>query len=219
MQMQDMRWRLLVFNDPSDIGTDLLLYKDRSYLLLPSPGEENRFVIKADSDDIDFYAGSTSLKNLDMMSSFFQKMYNSRSDDHSGPDGEYMENLVIANSRSNRRFQMFYHPAFVRNIMQIPHHLNDVALSYEVVIRSSISPLGRKRYSFYINLGMSAEDNVRDEVLYSVRENIRNVREEAKWKMILRKGRDFSFRFDLLKKPFALSTFVNVPTDEQNSEN
>lgn len=216
MPIQEMKWRVLAFNDLSDLGTDLFLYKDRSYLLLPSLGEENRFLIRAATDSVNFYIGSSSLKNLDMMSSFFQKMYNSKAEEGRDPSRTRMDNFVLLNSRVNKRFQEYYHPAFVRNIMQMPHHLRGLDLSYEVIIRSSSSPMRRRRFSFYIAIGIDADENIHEDAILAVKENIRSVREEARWKFILEKSEIGTFRFNLLKKPFALSSFVNIPTDEKN---
>lgn len=217
MALQKMKWRMLQFNETSEIGTDLFLYKDRSYLLLPSEGEENRFMAKSDRYDIIYYIGSTSLKNLEMMSSFFQKMYNSSTRDVTDPGKEYRDNIILFNSRFNRRFQEYYHPAFVRNITQMPHHFSDLELSYEVAVRSALIPLNRRRFSFYISIGMDAEENVRDDLILSMKDSVRSIRDEAKWKLVPGKGRS-SFRFNMFRKPFALSSFINIPTDEIDPE-
>lgn len=210
----DTEWRVIVFKEQW-IRTDYLLYGDGAYLLLPSDGEENRFLARSDENGVDFYIGSTSRRNLDTCGRFFSRMYGSFTEPETPETLEDASfSLCITNSISNRKRDFSYFPGFLNNVVFLPSSLPDITIQYEAIIRSSTGIRGNRSYNFCLRLNGTAENNGAGDVIGYLRNEILRLRNESGWRMRIKRGRNTGFSDHLLKKPLAMANFVRIPDDE-----
>ncbi len=206
-------WGRFYFKSP-DIKTDLLLYKDRSYLLLPSEGEENRFLVKAAGDAIEFYIGSTSISGFQAMRGFFSKLYDCRIDEEEPERLDSPDSIALLNKKYLRKKGFAYFPGFVSNILYLPSAIDGLELQYEVVIRSSVSLRNKRLYNFCTYVTFDYGGKPVEEVTAYISNDLSRLAKERKWRLKLRKGKKARFRTDLLSNSFDLCNFVRVPSDE-----
>ena len=206
-------WGRFYFKSP-DIRTDLLLYKDRSYLLLPSEGEENRFLAKASSDSIEFYIGSTSIAGFQAMRGFFSKLYDCRIDEEEPERLDAPESIALLNRHYIRKKSFSYFPGFMSNILYLPSAIDALELQYEVVIRSSVSWRKDKLYNFCTYVTMDFDGRPAKEIKGYINNDVSRLAKERKWRLKLKKGGRVRFRTDLLSDSFDLCNFVRIPSDE-----
>lgn len=191
-----------------------MLYKERAYLMLPSVGEENRFLVRSERDSIDFYIGSTSLRNLETMKNFFSKMYDCYITDDR-PEMIYpAESMVLLNRKFRRKSAFSYFPGFMKSLIYLPSEMDGISLQYEVIIRSSKTIRRRKRYNFCTYVRYGQDDYSDREVRSYVENEIGMLSREKQWKLRMVEGPRARFRSDLLDDPSILSNFVRVPIDE-----
>ncbi len=205
-------WGRIVFLE-TGFDTDLLLYRERSTLLLPDRHEENRFVVTSGRDGTFFYIGSSSEGQFQMLKSFFERVYPCTVRKCGAPDG-FIEGRVYINSRRNRKREDFYYPSFMRNVINIPSMIPGLEIQYQALVKSSFSLLRRRKYSFAVLIGYTgnaesvkaADEAVKDEMLRLKR------RFGWKFRMKRKSGRLRSFS---MVDPFSLSSFIRITADEE----
>lgn len=210
----EYRWGKLNFKGPS-VNTDLLLYKERSYLILPSEGEENRFFVSADESGVDFFIASSSVRNFQAMRGFFTKMYDCYASEEEPERIQSGGRFVMTNRNIMKKSAFSYFPEFLRNMIYLPSSVEDLKLQYEVIIRSSHNFRKRKLYNFCVYVRFETEGWNPDEMMVYVRNEVARLNSERKWKMgISTKGR-VRFRTDKFDDPMKLCNFVRIPIDEK----
>lgn len=193
-------------------GTDLLMYRERSGLLIPDRHEENRFVVLSEKDSTRFLIGSTSEGQLKLMASFFERIYSSSVVKCDPPNG-FVEGRILINTRRNRKKTDFYYPSFIRSIINIPSMVPGIQMRYETIIRSSLSILGRRRYTFAILIGYTGNAESLKVVENTVRDEVTRLRKRFRWKFVIKK-KNSRLRSYNMKDPFSLSSFLRIPSDE-----
>lgn len=206
-------WGKINFKNTGN-STDLRLYKERSYLLLPPEGEENRFMAKSSGLQIDYYMASTSESGYQAMRAFFMKLYDCRVDREVPERLGNSQSVALVNRRLRNSGDFSYFPGFLSNILYLPSALKGLDLLYEVVMRSSHSFLKEKRYNFCTLVAMEYEGKPVDEARDYIRNDIARLAKENKWKLRLKAGRRVRYRTDLLRDPSNLCNFVRFPYDE-----
>ena len=206
------RTKELIFST-GEIKTDSMLYRDKAYLLLPEPGTENAFTVLCDEQQTRFFISSSARKNLERLELFFFRIYGTIIED-SPAMHRYSSSLTIFNSLLNLRTGDFYHPRFIRNILDFPHIDHDIRFSYTVRIRSSNTwRIGRRRYNFFISIGFDSAGDM-DRFRDLVANEILSLKESAKWRM--RISRSSGILDNLLRNPFNLINFVRIPSESDN---
>lgn len=206
------RTKELIFST-GEIKTDSMLYRDKAYLLLPEPGTENAFTVLCDEQQTRFFISSSARKNLERLELFFFRIYGTIIED-SPAMHRYSSSLTIFNSLLNLRTGDFYHPRFIRNILDFPHIDHDIRFSYTVRIRSSNTwRIGRRRYNFFISIGFDSAGDM-DRFRDLVANEILSLKESAKWRM--RISRSSGIMDNLLRNPFNLINFVRIPSESDN---
>lgn len=193
--------------------TDLLLYKERSELLVPDINEENRFLIESQGKSIVFMIGSTSEGQYLTLKAFFERLYSIRIERCDTPD-RFLSGRILLNGRRNGRKTDFYYPSFVRNLVNLPSMLPELRLQYQAVIRSSISLLGHKRYSFAVLIGYTGNTESAKTVEGYLKQETARMRKRFGWKLRMKKSAG-RLRPSVLRESFVLSSFVRVPFDEE----
>lgn len=207
------KWGKISFKETGN-RTDLWLYGERSYLLLPSEGEENRFVAKANSTGIDFYIGSTSQSGYQAMRAFFMKLYDCRVDSEEPERSDSSESIALLNKRIRGRNGSRYFPGFLGNILYLPTAIENLELLYEVVIRSAHSIRKGRLYNFCTLIGIDYDGRPTDEIREYIRNDITRMSMENKWRLKLKRRPAVRFRTDFLRDPTNLCNFVRFPYDE-----
>lgn len=212
------RWGRFYFTEES-IKTDFLLYKDRGYLALPSEGEENRFLVHSDDSRIEFYVGSSSETNFRTLQKFFEKLYNCYIREETPERIEADTSIVLKNGKPFRKSGFSFFPGFVRNVIYLPSSVPDLTLQYEVIVKSGIRPLSRrKQFNFCAVVRSRMEGANPDTVPDYVKGEITRLREEKKWRLKPVRGRKASFRLDVFRDPLILSNFMRIPEDEGSAD-
>ncbi len=204
-------WGLLSFIQ-SDVPTDLLLYRERSTLLIPDSGEENRFVVQSIHGTIQYLIGSTSEGQYNLMKSFFERVYDCSVNRCEPPD-RMAGGRVLLNSWRNRRRRDFYYPSFIRNMINLPDMASGLEFQYQVVIRSSEGVFRKRKFSFAILFGYSGSSESIKAAEVSMADEIRRLRKRFRWKLVRKRNNGRLSAFSMTD-PFSLSTFVRVPAAE-----
>lgn len=201
-------WEELIFTG-GEIRTDPLLYWEKVHLLLPDRGEENAFLAVCTRTSRRFYIGSTSPKTMERLHAFFFRIYNVIFEPARPPDG-FDYHIRIRNLRRNRNLKDFYHPRFVRNLMDMGSVREELVTAYMVTLRSRISPSGKRRYNFVTRVSFTSNG---DMISFSdlVRDEIRHISDSSRWKMKIWNGRRITD--DLLVNPMNLINFVRIPAE------
>ena len=132
------KWSRLVFTS-SDVQTDMLLYRDRSYLLIPSRNEENIFVAIPGGDRTEFYVYSTSLQDHANIREFFRKLYACELEKADPPELSGEMRLILVNSFLNRRVKEFHFSSLIASVVNFMGPVEGSTLRYAVKIRSAWS--------------------------------------------------------------------------------
>lgn len=207
-------WGRFYFTD-ENIRTDFLLYRDRSYLALPSEGEENRFLIQSSDTNIDFYVGSTSMENYTTIQKFFEKLYSCYIKDEIPSPLNANGSVTLRNSKQSRRHGFRYFPGFIKNVIYLPSSVPDLTLQYEVIIRSRESRLtGRKRFNFCTSVRTEYHGGSIRSVSDYIKGEVARLRKDRNWRMKVSRSGRARFRADIFSDPLLLSNFVRVPEDE-----
>ncbi len=210
-----MQWGKFHFVKEDDaIRTDLMLYRDRSHFLLPPRGEENRFMVSADDEEIRFYIGSTSLESYSTLERFFTRLYKCYVIENE-PGRIRSSNGILLSSRAlSRKRHGSYSPWFIKNMIYLPSSIPDLRMDYEVVIRSSENFARGRRYNFALHLRPDYEGGTRGRVKSFIRSEVSRLRKESGWSLRISGNSKKRMRSDLFRDASSLCTFVRVPEDE-----
>ncbi len=210
-----MQWGRFHFTkEKSAIMTDLLLYRDRSYLLLPSEGDENRFLVHSHDSGVHFFIGSSSLENYNMMEKFFTRIYKCYIREEEPEIIDSGLSVALVNKRQLRKIGFNYFPGFVKNMIYLPSSVPNLSMQYEVIIRSSQSLRKERLYNFASHLKMDYDGGSPGRLKGHIRNEVMRLRKEKKWRLKMKNGGKIRFRKDLLREPGFLCNFVRVPEDE-----
>ncbi len=195
-----------------EIRTDSLLYREKCNLLLPEPFSQNMFYTVSDELQARFFIASDSHANLDRLQSFFIRLYGATFED-SAPNWEDTGFSIRMKFRAPfLREKEFYHPGFVRNLMDLNSVDRDSKFRYTVSIRSAQKPFFRKRsYGLAVTMSFNS-GNARKRLSPLVSQELLTFREETGIRpRLLRSGRMRDSNFQL---PFNLINFVRVPSEK-----
>lgn len=194
------------------IKTDLLAYKERSVLLLPEIGEENRFMINSQRGTVEYRIGSSSQGQFEFMKAFFEELYGVEVISCDPPESP-MNGRVIQNSRRNGKKVDFYYPSFLAAVVNIPNMIPEIRIQYQVVIRSSRNFMGKKRYSFVLLIGDTGSSESSVLVSDLLKNEFRSLRRRYRWRFTQKRNAG-RLRPTVLKEPFSLSSFVRIVSIE-----
>lgn len=197
---------------PADeIKTDSLLYKEKSYLLIPEPFTQNLFYAISDDKQANFFIASESLLNLGRMEAFFRLVYgasfieSAASPKHAGPA------TIMRSTSLNARTREFYHPRFVRNILDYANVDRSAKISYCVTIRSGrISPRGRRRFNIGVSVGFDS-DLSKAKFNELIRNELGILRKDSRFRLRISKNGRISDR--TLSESFNLINFIRIPSE------
>ncbi|OWP56515.1 MAG: hypothetical protein B2I17_05465 [Thermoplasmatales archaeon B_DKE] len=208
------KWSRIVFTG-EDLQTDMLLYRDRAYLLIPSHGEENTFMTIAGDERTTFYVSSTSFQDHANVKEFFRRIYPCDLQESDPPDIRTEKRITLVNSFLNKRVREFFFGSLISSVINFSRPFKGSTLMYAVKIRSYTDRIRReKRFSFVVFLSVSENESMSPELENIVRQNLRRMRKESGWRMKIKRGTTIRFRANTLSNPFCLNPFVSIPEDE-----
>jgi len=198
-----------------DFRTDLLLYRERSALLIPDKNQRNMFVITNDGESIRYFLKSTTQTGLSYMKAFFSRLYMCNFEKGDPPETEPLRVLVLGPALRNFRRRHKYSPGFVRTLTGGLSSVRDLRYAVEVVIESSNRLSARRRhYGFSIRITLSGDPVTFDPAIAVIRESIWEMREDKGPILRLTERRRFRLLRNLLKDPFQLCSVVRIPEEE-----
>lgn len=206
----NLQTREILFPD-GEIKTDSMLYREKCRLLLPEPFTQNLFFVQSDQYRTRFYIASESARNLERMESFFSRIYDSIFEDSEPPAIGGDSTVMLKNSSLNLRKKEFYHPGFVRNILDYTSIDRTASMRYCVSIKSGKNT-GRRsgRYNFTITIGFNSEQAERkfsDLLGYE----LKSMKRQSGF--MLKRARIPRMRDNTLSEPFNLINFIRVPSE------
>jgi len=207
-----MEWSTLIFTSRVE-KTNPLMFRDRSYMLLPDPGQENIFQVDSMGEMRYFYLGSTSASCLRTMERFYSLMY--RCSVEPSPDpGIKGNNLPFYNSVMNWRRKTFYSPGFMKSLIDIPFFFGNVESSYRISLRSYRNR-GRKglSYNFALSVSSNAEREQMENIESFLGMKIWEIKRDHKWRM-KRMSRPRKMISSLLRESYNLVNFMRVPVED-----
>lgn len=210
---QVSHWGKIVFQSEG-IRTDLLLYRERSALLIPDLHEENRFVAVSREGSTSFFIGSSSEGQFALLKSFFQRVYDCTVEPDPGPKPT-LRCRIYTNVHRNRKFIDFYYPQFVRSAVNVPNMIPGIEASYTVIIRSGKSITRKRKFSFAIVTGSVSGEEEKLSLLNTLDQEVTRMRERFRYKLRVHR-RNSKLRSVLFDDPFVLCSFVRIPEDEGN---
>lgn len=206
--MERGKWEEIIFTQ-DDIRTDSLLYGEKSYLLLPPDGQENRFLAISSHTSRRFFIYSTSQAGLERLHAFFFRLYGGMFQESTPPD-IFTSHTVLTNVRRDRRIGDFYHPRFVRNLMDLSAVDSDITTAYSIALRKHTGRRGRRAYNFVASISFRNPEEM--ETFRDVlREEISTLRLETGWKLGIKPHGRISN--NLIRNTFQLINFVRIPAE------
>ena len=205
-----MKWLEMSVTD-ADPRTDAVLYKEKSNLLIPESGNENQFRVISSFTSRTMYIGSTSQKSLERMQAFFYKLYGAAFE-NAAPKIQFEKHLILVNSWWDRKMKDFYHPEFVRNLLDLSASSHDLVWQYGVNLLGSYDFRRRRRYNFLLTLSFRDEDELGAN-LDLIRDQIAKLSENTAWKMHRLRTRGISD--NLMKNTFNLINFIRIPAKSE----
>jgi hypothetical protein len=198
-----------------DFRTDLLLYRERSALLIPNRDERNTFAITYDGESVRYFLKSTTQTGLSYMKAFFSKLYMCNFEKNDPPEIEPLRILVLRPALRNFGRSRKYSPGFVRTLTGGLSSVRDLKYAAEVIIESSSRMSARRRhYGFSVRITLSGDPVTFDPAISVIRESIREMREDKGPTLRLTERKRFRLLRNLLKDPFQLCSVVRVPEEE-----
>lgn len=193
------------------IKTDSLLYREKSYLLLPEPGTQNLFLAVSNEVQTRFFISSDSLNNMSRLESFFYRDYGTTFEETEMPSLQGGGSLFMRPSMLNFRSAEFYHPRFVRNLLDFTSVDTKAMIAYRVSIRSG-SQLKRKdrKFNLGISIGFDSQRSL-NEFRDIVNAEIRDLRVQSGFRLKMSDSRKIYDR--KLVRPFNLINFVRIPSE------
>ena len=195
-----------------EIRTDSLLYREKCRLLLPEPYTQNMFIAHGNQYQTRYYIASDSMRNVERMGSFFSRLYGTVFQETGLPVINEINTVLLKNSLWNVRKKEFYHPAFVRNILDYASMGDSAEVRYCVTVRAGKqSARASGRYNFGIAIGFST-GNARRKFSDLLEYELKTMRRDAGYS--LRKARLYRMGDNLLSNPFNLINFIRVPAEK-----
>lgn len=195
-----------------EVRTDALLYREKCRLLLPEPFTQNIFTVISSQTETGFFISSDSDANLERMEAFFSRLYGTLYEEVEQPVDGFQVGITVANSALNLRRREFYHPRFVRNILDYTSVEKGSRMRYSVSIRSGRRTLRNfRKFNFSVSVGFDspgAAGRFRD----MLTDEISILKREAGHRMKTVSRPVFSD--SLLSVPFNLINFVRVPSEK-----
>ncbi|MCL4342035.1 MAG: hypothetical protein M1431_08090 [Candidatus Thermoplasmatota archaeon] len=207
-----MEWSTLIFTSRVE-KTNPLMFRDRSYMLLPDPGHENIFQVDSIGEMRYFYIGSSSASCLRTMERFYSLMYRCSVEPSSDP-GIKRNNLPFYNSVTNWRRKSFYSPGFMKSLIDIPFFFGNVESSYRISLRSYRNR-SRKglSYNFALSVSSDAEREQMENIESFLGMKIWEMKRDHKWKM-KKMSRPRKMISSLLRESYNLVNFMRVPVED-----
>lgn len=212
---QYKKYNKIVLAIQEDIKTDLLLYRDRAYLLIPSQDAENEFKVISAADSTNFYISSTTRQDLSNLKEFFRKLYPCEFLEENPVEVRTDRTFTLVNSTVNTRLREFHFDSLISSIINFSKPVENGLLLYSVMIRSYTTRLSKKkRFSFIVSVSISGNESIMSDFENMITQMIRRMKKESGWKMKLTSKGHIRFRTDILTNPFCLNPFVSIPQDE-----
>ena len=198
-----------------DFRTDLLLYRERSALLIPDKNQRNTFVITNDGESIRYFLKSSTQTGLSYMKAFFSKLYMCNFEKRDPPENEPLRIVVLRPALRNFRGKQKYSAGFVRTLTGGLSSVRDLKYTAEVIIESSNRTSARRRhYGFSVRITLSGDPVTFDPAISVIRESLREMKEDKGPVLKLTERKRFRLLRNLLKDPFQLCSVVRIPEDE-----
>lgn len=197
---------------PADeIKTDSLLYREKSYLLIPEPFSQNLFYAISDEARTNFFIASESALNLERMEAFFRLVYGATFMQKTGPPEHTGPSIVLRSTPLNARIREFYHPRFVRNLLDYSSIDRNARFSYCVAVRSGRTSFrGRRRFNVAVSLGFDSGFS-RAKFNELIRNELAILKKESRFR--LRISRSGKMSDGILSESFNLINFIRIPSE------
>ncbi len=194
-----------------EVRTDSMLYREKCRLLLPESYTQNMFFVQSSQFQTRFFIASESTRNLEMMEAFFSRMYGAVFEDSQLPEVGGNNSVILKNSILNLRKKEFYHPGFIRNILDYTAVDRTAVIRYCVSVRSGGS--GRRyrgRFNFTVTIGFDSEHTEKklSDLLSYEMKAMKHIS-----KYYMKKSGRPKMRDNLLSNPFNLINFIRVPSE------
>ncbi|MGC8608794.1 MAG: hypothetical protein ACP5UV_02860 [Thermoplasmata archaeon] len=194
----------------TDFKTDIMLYRDTSYLLLPAKGTSNSFRISSHDGRLHFHVCSEIEINYGLLSQFFTRNYPCYlKEDQNGIENG-MKYRYYVNRSSDRKLGEIYFPRILRNIVNISYSFPELQMEYSAEIRGNTR--GSGKYSMYVKFGMMEDSAYSSGIEDFIANEFLELKRRKMWKFARKKGK-FALKTDLLSNTFNMINFVRIPED------
>ncbi|EQB64391.1 MAG: hypothetical protein AMDU2_EPLC00015G0005 [Thermoplasmatales archaeon E-plasma] len=204
-------WKKITFTQHYP-KTDLFRYKAMSYLLVPEKGEINRFVMWCSRNNITFYICSTSLGSLQMMESFFTRLYPCRTDTVSDPLADKLSIKYNVVMKIRRKAKTFYYPTLVQNLSMIAASTQDAEIGNEVILMNK----NDKGYAMVNRIHVAKGNADTRKLVAQIRNIYKTAKIEAKIKVkMIGNEKPVLLRRKFNADPSHLMNFIRITEDER----
>lgn len=201
---------------PGEIKTDALLYREKSYLLIPEPFTQNLFYAISDTLETRFFLASDSRLNLERLEAFFLRLYGASCEEVADAPVHKGSVTVLRSTILNGRTGEFYHPRFVRNILDYAAVDNTGRVSYCVAIRSGrVSIRAKRRFNVVVSVGFDS-DLAKNRFHDLIRHETGIMKREAGFRMRVSDRKRISD--NIMTESFNLINFVRIPSENDLME-
>ena len=204
-------WKKLTFTQHYP-KTDLFRYRSMAYLMIPEKNEINRFLVKSSRDKITFYICSSSEGSLQMLESFFTRLYPCRTDPIENPLDQSQSTMAVYRVKISKSSGIFYYPALLQNIAMIASSTENSEIGYEIIIMNK----NNRGYAVLNRLHLSSGNADLRNLKYHIKAIYRRAHWESKIKLKPVKGKRFlTVRKRFSADPSMLMNFIRIPEDER----
>ena len=204
-------WKKITFTQHYP-KTDLFRYRSMSYLMIPERNEINRFLIMSSRDKITFYICSSGEGSMQMLESFFTRLYPCRTDPIENPLIQTPTIMAIYRIKIRKSSGIFYYPALLQNISMIASATENSEIGYEIVIMNK----NNRGYSLVNRLHLNNGNADLRNLKFQIKSIYRRAERESKLKLKSTKGRKFvTVRKRFSADPSILMNFIRIPEDER----
>ena len=204
-------WKKITFTQHYP-KTDLFRYRSMSYLMIPERNEINRFLIMSSRDKITFYICSSSEGSMQMLESFFTRLYPCRTDPIENPLIQTPTIMAIYRLKIRKSSGIFYYPALLQNISMIASATENSEIGYEIVIMNK----NNRGYSLVNRLHLNNGNADLRNLKFQIKSIYRRAERESKLKLKSINGKKFvTVRKRFSADPSILMNFIRIPEDER----
>jgi hypothetical protein len=204
-------WKKITFTQHYP-KTDLFRYRAMSYLMIPEKNEINRFLIKSSRDKITFYICSSSEGSMQMLESFFTRLYPCRTDPIENPLLQEQSIMAVYRLKIKKSSGIFYYPALLQNISMIASATENSEIGYEIVIMNK----NNRGYAVLNRLHLNSGNADLRNLKFQIKGIYRRAERESKIKLKPIKGKKFAVvRKRFSADPSMLMNFIRIPEDER----